>query len=108
MNSHKHSTAIAHLASVGSDMQVPSLAVYAGTKAFNDIFGVQSQIAFQKDSKLRCLMKTLIIKPGTTTTEMVGMANDPTACMPEQVSLDSLHNLGNIQTTYGATKNNFL
>jgi len=96
MSDHKHATAMVHLASVGSNMAIPSLAVYAGTKAFNDIFGVQSQISFSKSSKLRCLMKSLIVKPGTTTTEMTNMANDPSASIPEQVSLDSLHNLGNI------------
>ena len=38
MDSHKHHSSIVHLASILSDIPAPSLAVYSGTKSFNDVF----------------------------------------------------------------------
>ena len=77
-----------HVSSILADNDgvFPSLAIYSGTKLFNQIFG---KLLDHKSRKF----KTCILKPSTVTTKLTNFRENERSVMPNDVAVDTLRNM---------------
>ena len=91
-------------ASSGSDMPIPGICHYVGTKRYDNHFA-----AMISKKAERYGIDTLIVKPGLVQTFMVDHVEMPYfSCKPEETSREGLHDLGWTKYTAGSMLHNYL
>eukprot|EP00347_Sterkiella_histriomuscorum_P006676 403351860 len=111
LNAKKHNqkTAFVHLSSTLSEIGFCYNAIYCGTKTFNKIFANSfARNSNNFDQNRIKQIDTLIVKPGTVTTNMTQNKEDFISVTAQEVGSSIVRDLGRRQESYGGMKHTFL